>query len=68
MASEQEFREVVARIRRDAPGWQVDLDAQQHAFTVWADDPRRMDYCGSAPSFEEAWEQAAQHVGMTRPK
>jgi len=64
MNSEQELLLVAHKIKRDAPSWKVDLGDSANAFTVWADHPDRIVYCGSAETLDESWALAAEHVNL----
>jgi hypothetical protein len=64
MNSEQELNLVADKIMRDAPSWRIDFADSTNAFTVWADDPHRMLYCGSRTTLDEAWALAAEHVNI----
>jgi len=62
--AEQELNLVADKIKRDAPLWRIDFADSTNAFTVWADDPNRMLYCGSRTTLGEAWALAAEHVKL----
>jgi hypothetical protein len=64
MNTELEFNLVADRIERDAPSWRIDFAHPGNAFTVWADEPNRMLYCGSRMTIEEAWALAADHANL----
>lgn len=64
MSLEHELILVADKIRRDAPSWRVNFADPAGAFTVWADHPSRMLYCGGRATFDEAWALAAEHVNL----
>ena len=68
MNGKTDLNETAREIIRDAPGWHVDLQKPENAFTVWtySSDRRRMLYCGSRLNLDAAYVLAAAHTGLKR--
>ena len=66
MNVEESLDLILHRIQRDAPAQEIDFMDPDHAYTVWADNYRRMRYCGSCGSLHSACWMAHEHGGLKR--
>jgi hypothetical protein len=61
MNSEESINAVLNRVIQDAASQRVNFAESANAYTVWADLPNRMQYCGSRETLEAAWKLAGNH-------
>ena len=66
MDSEETLYSILDRIKLDAPSWKVDFTDPSCAFTIWAEHPHRMLYCGNRASLELAGMLADEYRNQTR--